>query len=247
MDFYASLLNQTFSLLDLPKLIALVFLEGVLSVDNVVALAALVRVLPTQKRRKALLIGTFSAFFLRAAVILGAATLIRFFWLQCAGGLYLIYVGLRPLVFPAQKKPRGAPQQEGANFFKVVCLIEATDLLFALDSILTALALVGIHSSSSSVVAPKLWMVYVGGITGLIALRFAAHSLASLIDRYPNMERAAHLMVAWAGTKLAVEAVVTLGLHLTFPLWATLLFWTLFIAFFCSGLFFRNHPSSSAS
>ena len=244
MDFYENLFNQTFSLLDLPKLIALVFLEGILSVDNAVALAALVRGLPAEKRRKALFIGTFSAFFLRAAVILGAALLIRFFWIQCMGGLYLVYIGLRPLFFPDRAKPAAASHKGALGFFKVVCLIEATDLLFALDSILAALALIGTHPSSSGILSPKLWMVYVGGMTGLIAMRFAIHFLASLIDRYPSMQRAAHLMVAWAGAKLTVEAVVTIGLNLIFPLWATLLFWALFTAFFCSGLFFRKSSSS---
>jgi predicted tellurium resistance membrane protein TerC len=64
----------------------LIFLEGILSVDNALAMALQVRSLDPPLQRRALLYGMWGAFILRGAPILGAKWLISIWWLQIAGG-----------------------------------------------------------------------------------------------------------------------------------------------------------------
>lgn len=232
----ACLLNQTFSLIDIPRLLTLVVLEGVLSVDNALALALIARSLPKHKRKKALLIGLVSALIFRAGVILGAAYLIQFFWIQLVGGLYLVYLGSRHMVKPARKKSV-APS---SGLLKAVVLIEVTDLIFALDSILAALALVGISSHFSGFFPPKIWIVYVGGLIGLIGMRFAAHFLTSFLEKFPKLEKSAHLIVIWIGVKLIAEASAKALFSRPFPLWADVLFWSGIVFFFVLGFCRRD-------
>ena len=89
--------EQTFSLIDIPRLVTLIFIEGVLSLDNALAIALIVRGLPHEKRQKALFIGVASSVLLRAIGVLSAAYLIQLFWVQLIGGLYLIYLSVSHL------------------------------------------------------------------------------------------------------------------------------------------------------
>ena len=63
------MLGQTFDLIDIARVIALGFIEILLSADNAIVLGVLSRALPEIQRRKALYIGVISAFFLRAGAI----------------------------------------------------------------------------------------------------------------------------------------------------------------------------------
>lgn len=83
-------------------------------------------------------------------------------------------------------------------FWKTVVVIELTDIAFAIDSILAALALAGSESN-------KLWIVITGGILGLIMMRCAAVYFICLIDKYPRFEVSAYLLVAVIGLKLLAD------------------------------------------
>ncbi len=101
-----------------------------------------------------------------------------------------------------------APSNEGvscnivahsqAAFWRTVLVIELTDIAFAVDSILSAMALVGSVRS-------KLWVVVVGGILGLILMRFAAALFIRLLDRFPRFETSAYLLVVVIGIKLVLD------------------------------------------
>ncbi|MEY3458246.1 MAG: inner membrane protein alx, partial [Planctomycetota bacterium] len=63
-----------------------------------------------------------------------------------------------------------------SNFWTTVLVIELTDIAFAVDSILAAIALVGSAPADHPANAPhpKLWVVIAGGIIGLMLMRVAA-------------------------------------------------------------------------
>ena len=77
-------------------------------------------------------------------------------------------------------------------------MIELTDIAFAVDSILAAMALAGSKRS-------KLWVVIVGGILGVILMRFAAALFIKLLDRFPRFELSAYLLVIVIGMKLVLD------------------------------------------
>lgn len=83
----------------------------------------------------------------------------------------------------------------GAAFWPTVLVIELTDIAFAVDSILAAMALAGSH-------VEKLWVVITGGIIGVVLMRFAAAIFIRLLEKFPRFESSAYLLVVVIGLKL---------------------------------------------
>ncbi|MEX2027275.1 MAG: hypothetical protein WEH44_08235, partial [Pirellulaceae bacterium] len=84
------------------------------------------------------------------------------------------------------------------RFWKTVGVIELTDIAFAVDSILAAIALAGGRQE-------KLWVIVTGGILGMVLMRFAAAIFIKLLDRFPRFEIAAYLLVIVIGLKLLLD------------------------------------------
>jgi YkoY family integral membrane protein len=213
--------EQSFTFSDIPRLFTLAFLEILLSSDNALVLAALTRSLPPPSRRKALFIGVASSFVLRGIALASIATLLKYAWIELAGAGYLLYLSVHYFLKKA-KAPQSPIQY---SFWKTVFLIELFDLLFALDSIIAGVAFIDNTSS-------KLWIVYTGGMIGLLGMRYAASLFSQLIDRFPRLETSAYLMVGWIGVKLAFSS-------LSYPL-SPLLFWPPIAFFFLFGFLKRN-------
>jgi predicted tellurium resistance membrane protein TerC len=89
-------------------------------------------------------------------------------------------------------------QAEWWHFWKTVGVIELTDIAFAVDSILAAIALAGGRQS-------KLWVIITGGILGMILMRFAAAIFIRLLDKFPRFELSAYLLVVVIGLKLLAD------------------------------------------
>ncbi len=90
------------------------------------------------------------------------------------------------------------PRRAGKHFWYTVAVIELTDVAFAVDSILAAMALAGSKQE-------KLWVVISGGILGVVLMRFAAIIFIRLLEKFPRFELAAYLLVAVIGLKLLAD------------------------------------------
>lgn len=90
-------------------------------------------------------------------------------------------------------------------FWSTVVVIELTDIAFAIDSILAAIALVAGGHIPEHGFHPKLWVIVTGGFLGVILMRFAAIIFIRLLERFPRFETAAYLLVAVIGGKLLVD------------------------------------------
>ncbi len=102
----------------------------------------------------------------------------------------------------SKSKPGPAVRVETAatmrHFWYTVAVIELTDVAFAVDSILAAMALAGSRQD-------KLWVVVTGGILGVILMRFAAVIFIRLLEKFPRFELAAYLLVLIIGVKLLAD------------------------------------------
>lgn len=111
----------------------------------------------------------------------------------------------------AERVPMRMPGREavptGAKFWPTVLVIELTDIAFAVDSILAAIALVGAAPAGHPVGAlhPKLWVVILGGLLGVVLMRFAAVVFIKLLERFPRFEISAYLLVIVIGGKLLAD------------------------------------------
>jgi YkoY family integral membrane protein len=176
----------------------LVFLEGILSIDNALVLAMMVKHLPPKLRKKALTYGLAGAFTFRFLALFMVAQLMKWNWVKYVGGGYLLFIAIKHFVFPPH--PEKSEKQATASFWKTVVMIELMDVAFAVDSILAAIAL-----------TQKIWIVFTGGILGIILMRFAANGFVGLLARFPGLEDSAYLLVGTIGVKLILE-----GLHLPY-------------------------------
>ncbi len=208
----------------------LAFLEGILSIDNALVLALLAKRLPKHLQKRALTYGLVGAVGFRL-VALGLTTyLMRWTWVKWVGGLYLLFVGLKHFWDKrAESKEEGSEtgkKTKPAGFWRTVLIIELTDIAFAVDSILAAVAL-----------SKKFWVVFTGGFLGVVLMRFAANVFIVLIDRFPRMETTAYLLVTLIGSKLVVDAAHLPGVdfHSTSSP-AAWIFWSLMALFIGVGL-----------
>ncbi len=126
----------------------------------------------------------------------------KWLWVKYVGGAYLLFIALKHWLSKAP--PEGhTPTAKASTFWKTVILIELTDIAFAVDSILAAVA-----------ISKKLWVVITGGVIGLIAMRFAASIFIKLLSKFPNFEGTAYLLVFGVGLKLIVNGFAdSFGLH----------------------------------
>lgn len=192
---------QSFAPSDLGVVAFLVALEALLSADNALVLAIMVRHLPHELRQKSLLYGLGGAFIFRFVAILLATYVISLWWLQAIGALYLLYLPVRHFRHVASPKE---VHEVGKGFWPTVVAVEVADIAFAIDSVLAAVSTVGDHSE-------KLWVVYSGAIIGVIMLRFAAGAFIRLLEKFPSLDHVAYVIVGWVGIKLAMMATHNFG------------------------------------
>src|SRR5207249_296437 len=95
----------------------------------------------------------------------------------------------------ARRTPPTAHPATGLSaFWATVVKVELTDIVFAVDSILVAVAM-----------SPKAWVIIIGGLLGIVTMRLLIGRLRSLVERYPPLVAAAFVIIAWVGFKLVVE------------------------------------------
>jgi YkoY family integral membrane protein len=104
--------------------------------------------------------------------------------------------------------PPASPARRGrrtTGFWSTVLVIELTDIAFAIDSILAAIALVGSAPPGTTGLHPKFWVVVTGGMLGVVLMRVAAIMFIKMLEKFPRFETAAYLLVALIGAKLLVD------------------------------------------
>jgi YkoY family integral membrane protein len=188
-----------FQATDLLTIALLVALEALLSADNAMVLAVLVLGLPKAEQKKALRYGLLGAFAFRAIATLLAIYLIGLGWVKLLGAGYLLYLvyghfGGGSTAEERRTPPQAKPAMGLSAFWATVVKVELTDIVFAIDSILVAVAM-----------SPKVWVVLSGGILGIMMMRLVIGKLLSIIERYPPLVDGAFIIIGWVGTKLLLE------------------------------------------
>src|SRR4051794_20958868 len=184
---------------DFVTIALLIALEGLLSADNAMVLAILVLGLPKSQQKQALRYGMVGAFAFRALATLLAAYMIRLGWVKLVGAGYLLYLVYRHFGGAQSGEdrrtpPKALPWMGLSPFWATVVKVELTDIVFAIDSILVAVAM-----------SPKRWVILTGGILGIVMMRLVIGKLLSLVERYPVLVDGAFVIIAWVGVKLLIE------------------------------------------
>lgn len=227
----------------------LVILEGLLSADNALVLAVMVKHLPKEQQKRALFYGIIGAYIFRFIAIGVGVYLVQITWIKVAGGLYLLWIALSnlfhlefklarvgniPLIPYIGKKGGGEEsevQNKGLSFWRTVLAVEIMDIAFSIDSVLAAFG-----------VSEEVWVLFLGGILGVLMMRGVAQVFLKLIDKFPELEKAAFILIIVIGVKMIAGAY---GFHVSHTV-----FFGLIIAVFAGTLIYgamrRKRESKAA-
>ncbi|MGP7819151.1 TerC family protein [Niallia sp. 01092] len=233
-------------------LLVLVGLEGILAADNAVVMAVMVKHLPPEKQKKALFYGLFGAFIFRFATLFMISILADVWQVQALGAIYLLFIAIHNLYrrFTNKEKEGKEKKRKQSSFWVTVLKVELADIAFAIDSMLAAVAL-------AITLTPTGWftvggidggqfaVMLLGGIIGLIIMRFAANWFVTLLHTRPSLETAAFMIVGWVGVKLAVftlahPEVALLNEHFPESTAWKLTFWIVLVAIAVGGYLFST-------
>ena len=181
---------------DIIIILQLILIEGILSLDNALALAALVKSkIPSEKQQKlALLYGLWGAYIFRTLMIIFGVWFIQNPWVKFVAGAYLVFICIKELFFQSTSisSPGSIPKK--TIFWIVILQVELMDIMFSIDSIAVALAL-----------SEKVWVLVTGALLGILMMRVAAGAFIKLIDIFPLIQKAAFVIVGFAGLNVILR------------------------------------------
>ncbi len=198
------------------SLLTLVVLEAILGIDNLVFISILSGRLPAHLQKKARRIGLMLAWVVRLLLlgcvfwIIGLTKpVISFFKLSLSwhdiflitGGLFLLAKGTSEIHIEMELAGKIHQRTRFANFFGVITQIALFDIVFSLDSILTAVGLTRLY-----------WVMAVAITIAILIMLLASEPLTHFINRHPTIKMLALSFLLLIGTILIAD-----GFHFNIP------------------------------
>ena len=198
-------------------------IEKALSVDNVFVFLLIFTAfqVPQQYQRRVLLYGVLGAIIMRAVMIMAGAWVVsEFSWVLYVFGAFLLITGLRmlvavdakpdlennPVLKLARRYLKVAEGDHGERFFVikngvryvtplflVLLLIEATDLVFAVDSIPAIFA-----------ITTDPFIVFTSNLFAILGLRALYFLLVDVADRFHLLKYGLAMVLAFIGAKMLI-------------------------------------------
>ena len=191
-------------------LITLIALEVVLGIDNIIFISILADKLPEQQRNKLRLWGIGLAMVMRLILLAIISwilkldkTLFILFGMPftgkelilIAGGVFLLYKSTKEIYHKTeQEKPNAPTQIKSGSFGKFLSEIIILDVVFSIDSIITAVGMVN-----------ELWIMYTAVIVTVGIMLVASKPIASFISRHPSFKVLALCFLMLIGFTLIAE------------------------------------------
>lgn len=192
-------------------LLTLTVLEIVLGIDNIVFISILSGKLPIEKQKKARQTGLALALITRILLLLSLSWVMSltaplFTVLQqeisgrdlilLIGGLFLIYKATTEIHEKLEGENHDTEIKGKANFSSVILQILILDVVFSLDSVITA---VGMASHIEVMVAAV--------IIAVIIMLFAAESISKFVNQHPTVKMLALAFLVLIGVSLLAEGL----------------------------------------
>lgn len=194
----------------LIPLISLIALEVVLGIDNIIFISILADKLPENQRNKLRFWGIMLAMFMRLGLLAVITwilqldqTLFTAFGndisgkdlILILGGLFLLYKSTKEIYLKTETKNEniGAGLKQ-AGFGRLLFEVILLDLVFSIDSIITAVGMV-----------QELWVMYAAVIVTVIVMLFAANPISRFIAKHPSFKILALCFLMMIGVALLAE------------------------------------------
>ncbi len=199
-------------------LASLIVMEVVLGIDNLVFIAILTNKLPEADRPTARRVGIGLALVLRLALLTAVASIMRLTqpvlefagfdlsWrdiILIAGGLFLVWKAtqeIHHLVDPEKRPAAEGGRVATSSFAAVIAQILALDLVFSIDSIITAVGM-----------TPHVPVMMIAVVVAVGAMLIAAEPLANFVQRNPTVVMLALGFLLLIGTALIADGF---GVHI---------------------------------
>lgn len=208
---FALMLSQTQGKQPALEFLSGYLVEGSLSVDNLFVFLLMFRALglKTEQQHRVLLWGVLGAIVMRAIFIfIGTSLLARFHWIEYVFGAFLLYAAVRLISHkPGESSPSGpmrwlqncclnrvgSDKLAPSSFLLIILAVEATDLIFALDSIPAVLA-----------ISRDTFIVYTSNIFAILGLRSLYFALSHMLDRLRLLHYGLALILAFVAIKMLI-------------------------------------------
>jgi predicted tellurium resistance membrane protein TerC len=197
-------------------LLTLTALEIVLGIDNIIFISILAGRLPEAQRPKARRLGLAGAFVTRLALLFSIAWIVRLTrplfevagleisgrsLILILGGLFLIAKATHEIHEKLEGEQEASELKGPAtSLVSIVAQIMVIDIVFSLDSVITAVGMVD-----------QISIMVAANIVALGFMLMAAGSIAGFVDRHPTVKMLALAFLVLIGTNLVAEG---LGQHI---------------------------------
>jgi YkoY family integral membrane protein len=188
-------LSSVFTVEALYVVLSLVLIEGLLSVDNALAIAAMASHLEEKQRKVAMTVGYAGAYGFRLVALLIANLIINNHWLMMMGAAYLVWLMCDHFAKVEDTEEGVAGGKQHHSFAKTIAMIAFLDLSLSFDNVVAAVAFA----------RDNIWLVYIGVTIGIITLRLVAGYCIKLLAKHPWLEHTAFILVGFVGLLLCAE------------------------------------------
>jgi len=194
----------------LVSLLTLIALEVVLGIDNVIFISILAARLPEAQQKKARRLGLLLAAVLRIGLLLIISLIMKLEsdlfnlfgkgfsgkeLILIAGGLFLLYKSTKEIYHKMEGEDGDQTKNLKMNTFGAVLLqILIMDLVFSVDSIITAIGMV-----------KEIWVMYVAVIVTVVIMLVAAEPISNFVNKHPSFKMLALSFLLLIGFSLLAE------------------------------------------
>jgi predicted tellurium resistance membrane protein TerC len=198
-------------------LLSLIALEVILGIDNIIFISILADKLPESQRNKLRYLGISLAMIMRLCLLAVISwilkldqTLFTIFEIDFSGkglilifgGLFLIYKSTKEIYHKTEVSKDGdLPTPAIISFNQLLLEIILLDLVFSVDSIITAVGMV-----------QELWVMYTAVIVTVVIMLFASKPISEFIRKHPSFKILALCFLMMIGVALLAE-----GFHVEIP------------------------------
>jgi predicted tellurium resistance membrane protein TerC len=190
-------------------LATLTFLEIVLGVDNIIFISILSGKLPPQQQPRARRLGLMGALVTRVLLLFSLAWIIRLTrpWftvlgqeisgrdlILILGGLFLLAKSTHEIHERLEGEEHTGTAKAAASFASVIVQIMLLDIVFSLDSVITAVGMVD-----------ELWVMVTAVIIAIAIMMAAAESISAFVHRHPTVKMLALSFLLLIGLSLLAE------------------------------------------
>jgi predicted tellurium resistance membrane protein TerC len=200
----------------LVALVTLTVLEIVLGIDNIIFISILAGKLPAHQQARARSLGLLAAMVTRILLLLSLSWMIRlttpFFSLfehpfsgrdliLLAGGLFLIAKATSEIHGRLEGDEQHGTARAAMSFGAVIAQIMVLDIVFSLDSVITAIGM-----------ARALWVMVTAVVLAVGVMLFAASPISDFVSRHPTVRMLALSFLLLIGFSLVADG---LGQHIS--------------------------------